>query len=164
MRGVDNDTNRGKGRALKRGFAYCAERYPGMPIVTADGDGQHTAADIERVGHVTAAEPRSLVMGARTFASGVPARSRLGNRLTRAVFWAAAGRRLADTQTGLRGYSPELLEWAGEVDGDRFEYEMNVLLRAARDRPSHRGGEAHSRGLTVRHQLSPPAAFRVRAR
>jgi hypothetical protein len=38
-----------------------------------------------------------------------------------------------DTQTGLRAYPGDLLGWLGSVPGDRFEYEMTVLLHAARD-------------------------------
>ncbi|MBL7253773.1 glycosyltransferase family 2 protein [Paractinoplanes lichenicola] len=123
--------NRGKGAALKTGFAYVAQAYPGEPVICADADGQHSAADIRRVLAAVEATDR-LVLGVRRVRR-MPARSRIGNAVTRSVFRAATGRWVRDTQTGLRGVPGGLLEWLGEVPGERFEYEMNVLLRAARD-------------------------------
>jgi hypothetical protein len=48
------------------------------------------------------------------------------------VFRAVTGRSVRDTQTGLRGYPPELLPWLLGVPGERFEYELNVLLGAGK--------------------------------
>jgi hypothetical protein len=42
------------------------------------------------------------------------------------------GQPVRDTQTGLRAYPASLLDWLDSVPGERFEYEMNVLLHAAR--------------------------------
>ena len=39
-------TNGGKGHALKNGFAFIAERFPGHDVVCADSDGQHTPSGI----------------------------------------------------------------------------------------------------------------------
>jgi putative flippase GtrA len=57
-------------------------------------------------------------------------RSSVGNTATRKIYSFLAGIRLQDTQTGLRGYPPEMLEWLCQVQGERFEYEMNLLLQA----------------------------------
>ena len=73
------------------------------------------------------------VLGVRRFTGQVPVRSRIGNDATRVLFRLATGRRLVDTQTGLRGYRSDLLPSLLAVPGERFEYELNVLLRAARD-------------------------------
>ena len=48
------------------------------------------------------------------------------------LFRAATGRGVQDTQTGLRAYPADLLGWLLSVPGERFEYEMNVLLQATR--------------------------------
>jgi glycosyltransferase involved in cell wall biosynthesis len=126
-------TNRGKGVALKAGLTRVRKIFPGHDVVTADADGQHSAGDIVRVGERVAATGQ-IVFGVRRFDTGtVPARSRFGNTLTRLLFRAATGRDVRDTQTGLRGYPAQTLPWLLEIPGDRFEYEMNVLLRAARD-------------------------------
>ena len=63
----------------------------------------------------------------------VPPRSKLGNRLTSFGFHMLYGARLEDTQTGLRGFPRGLLDWCCGVRGERFEYEMNVLIRAVGD-------------------------------
>lgn len=48
------------------------------------------------------------------------------------MFAAATRTRLTDTQTGLRGLPAGVLVWACAVPGERYEYELQVLLRAAR--------------------------------
>ena len=131
--------NRGKGQALKTGFGYVERHHPGEGVVCADSDGQHAVPDILRVAaqvESTAGAQRSvgltMVLGERAFDGDVPARSRLGNALTSTLFRHVAGVRLRDTQTGLRGYPAALLPWLQSVRGDRYEYELNLLLQAGR--------------------------------
>ena len=126
--------NRGKGAALKAGLTHIAVTRPGSPVVCADADGQHSVGDISAIGERLLNDPgaRRLVLGTRTFDGPVPLRSRIGNDLTRLLFRVATGRHLADTQTGLRGIPAQLLRWATTVPGERYEYELQVLLRAAR--------------------------------
>jgi glycosyltransferase involved in cell wall biosynthesis len=124
--------NRGKGYALKRGFRHIAATYPGRDVVCADCDGQHTVPDIARVASAVREHRAGIVLGARQFAGDVPLRSRFGNDVTRMVFRLATGRRLQDTQTGLRGYPAWMLGWLQTIEGDRFEYELEVLLAARR--------------------------------
>lgn len=128
--------NRGKGAALKTGFAHVLARYPDDDVITADSDGQHTVTDILRVADelrtdAVIGEP-VLVLGCRSFSGSVPARSRIGNTIARGLFRSAAGWALSDTQTGLRGIPAPLLEWHLAQPGDRFEYELTVLLHAHR--------------------------------
>ena len=40
------------------------------------------------------------------------------------------GVKLRDTQTGLRAFSSDLTDWLLGIKGDRFEYEMNVLIKS----------------------------------
>ncbi|MFC6353415.1 GtrA family protein [Rothia nasimurium] len=134
--------NGGKGAALRAGITWAQAEAPGEVIVTADADGQHLPADILAVGREAAAQAsagqKTLVMGVRTIAdptapeTRVPLRSRVGNALTAALFGLLTGQKLADTQTGLRGLTPQILPWALDLPGDRYEYEFNMLLRASR--------------------------------
>ncbi len=127
---LTHSANRGKGHALKQGFAFVAGRYPGSDVVTADSDGQHTVDAIFAVGDQIGGDG-AIVLGARDFSGRqVPFRSRFGNVITRLVFALSTGRRIADTQTGLRGYDASILDWLRAIPGERFEYEMNVLLEA----------------------------------
>lgn len=124
--------NHGKGYALKTGYKYIRENMPDCEcIVTADADGQHKIPDIFKVAERLEREESGFVIGAREFENDVPARSKFGNKLTRAVFRVLTGVKLTDTQTGLRAFRMSDLEWMEGIKGDRYEYEMNVLMEAA---------------------------------
>ena len=127
---ISHPANQGKGSALKTGFGFILDRFPGRDVVCADSDGQHSVVDILRVAERAGRDPACMMLGARTFAGDVPARSRIGNAATRLLFRLATGERIADTQTGLRGYPAAMLPWLLTVDGERYEYELNLLLEA----------------------------------
>src|SRR5688500_14448578 len=71
--------NRGKGHALKTGFAFIADHFAGRDVVCADSDGQHRVEDILRVAEQLPAAPDAMVLGTRSFSGSVPARSKFGN-------------------------------------------------------------------------------------
>ena len=122
--------NLGKGRALKTGINAALQVWPELSgIVTADADGQHTVSDILRLIAAMEENPSALVLGSREFTGEVPFKSRWGNRITRAVYALASGIRVGDTQTGLRALPRESLPEMMRIDGERYEYEMNVLLK-----------------------------------
>ena len=122
--------NRGKGHALKTGFAHARRLHPDQVVVCADSDGQHRVADILRVANHVDVDKREMVLGGRRFTGRVPLRSRLGNTITAWLFAALTGIAVGDTQTGLRAYPPSMLEWLESVPGERFEYELSLLLQA----------------------------------
>ncbi len=140
--------NRGKGAALKTGLKYI-DRYmsysetvltsagsriiPGenAVVVTVDADGQHLPDDVLRVAGIAAARRDALVLGSRGLDKDVPARSRAGNTITRHVYSAATGVHVHDTQTGLRAFHRSLIPRLLEIDGERYEYEINMLLTLA---------------------------------
>lgn len=122
--------NQGKGAALKTAFRYIRDNMPDVGnIITMDADGQHLIADMERVVQSSYKNPGTLVLGSRTFGRDVPLRSRFGNNVTRFVFFCIAKYKIQDTQTGLRAFDRSLLDYMLSVPGERYEYEMNVLLR-----------------------------------
>lgn len=128
---VTHPENKGKGAALKTGIHYVLENFPdGTGVITADCDGQHTVKDILRVSKEMEKYPDKLILGGR-FSSmeDVPLRSAFGNTVTRLIFKVATGLSIRDTQTGLRGLPASALQQMEEVKGDRYEYEMNVLLK-----------------------------------
>ncbi len=127
------DTNRGKGNALKHGLSHIKNNFrEDAVIVTLDADGQHAPSDVGRVLYAAWEHQDSLVLGSRDFAGEVPVKSRFGNDVTRMVFAAATGRKLQDTQTGLRAFSYAMIDRLLAIDGDRYEYEMNVLMDFAK--------------------------------
>ena len=125
-----HDVNRGKGAALKTGIAHIA-RTKGVSVVTADADGQHAPRDIAAIAHALLAMPEALILGSRD-KKQMPPRSKAGNTLTCALFAAATFRWVGDTQTGLRGLPAGALADMATLEGDRYEYEMNMLLHACR--------------------------------
>ncbi len=128
-----HETNKGKGRALKTAFEYIIKHTPDISaVVTADADGQHLIKDIIRVGEKTLETEDALVIGGRVFSGKVPFRSRLGNTLTRGIYNFVAGQKVHDTQTGLRGIPINALEKISKLHGERYEFEMNMLLEAKR--------------------------------
>ena len=114
--------NYGKGRALKTALNYILNEYKNIKaIITADSDGQHSPEDIEKVANVTKKHPEAYVLGSRNFKQdNVPFKSRYGNIITRNVFKIFVGLNITDTQTGLRGMSPEVLHRADDPDRQRL--------------------------------------------
>ena len=132
-----HEQNRGKGAAIKTAFQAAVSKWgEGISCITADADGQHLTKDILAVAESLSREQDALVLGVRDFSGKeVPPRSRFGNRVTSVFFRLISGVACPDTQTGLRGIPPVLLELALSEEGERYEYEMNFLMDAVRKAP-----------------------------
>ena len=136
---VHHEVNGGKGKALRTGFEEVIRlnsKGAGYNyVVTADCDGQH---DIKAITTVVEAAEESLlsekgpafIIGGRFRDEGekIPFKSKLGNGFTRLVFKIATGLSIHDTQTGLRAIPETLFGEMLKIKGDRYEYEMNMLL------------------------------------
>ena len=131
---LHHDVNKGKGAALKTGYAYIHEHQSGaVGVVTADADGQHSPDDCVRMAEALVKDRDSVIIGTRDFSLGkVPFRSWIGNRWSSFTFALVLGRWLPDTQTGLRAFPMSLLPLQMSVQGDRYEYEMGVLMTMVR--------------------------------
>ncbi len=131
-----HDKNRGKGYALKTAFEYIKNNYSEADyVITVDADGQHSTPDIKSCADkISKEDSDTMVLGCRRFdketLKDIPWRSRFGNNVTRFVTKFFCGLNVSDTQTGLRAFSFEMLDFMLSVAGDRYEYEMNVLLNA----------------------------------
>lgn len=131
---LHHPVNRGKGAALKTAIHWY-RTHPGdyegcSGIVTADCDGQHAVEDVLRLAAAMEQRPDSLILGCRDFGEDTPRRSAMGNRVTSFAMNLLYDIRLKDTQTGLRGLPNALLEGAEKLRGNRYEYELNMLLWA----------------------------------
>lgn len=129
---LEHEVNRGKGCALRTGFAYVSEHFTDAAgVVTIDADGQHTPEDVRRCCETFLKEPQKVVMGCRDFEGDtkIPPRSRFGNRLTSRLMRFFCDISLSDTQTGLRVLPFSILSEMLKVEGDRYEYEMNSIFR-----------------------------------
>lgn len=125
--------NQGKGAAIKTALLYISQKNTDVcGIVTVDADGQHTADDSEKLLHTLVEYPESLILGVRTFSDDIPWKSRWGNKITRFIFRLLSGAKVSDTQTGLRAFTSKLIPFLLAVNGDRYEYEMNMLASSAK--------------------------------
>ncbi len=127
---LTHEVNRGKGAALKTAFSYYKDnlmnKYKG--VVCVDSDGQHSISDTINIGNIMVKENK-FVLGTRLFnTKATPLRNKTGNRITSNMFHKLYGVYLKDTQTGLRAIPNRLIDFHLNVDGERFEYEMNVLI------------------------------------
>lgn len=126
---VQHEENRGKGAALKTGYGYIDAKFKNYIIITADADGQHHVTDIKKLAKAYHKHPGTLLLGSRTFEDReIPLRSRFGNVLTRKIFSLITNQEVRDTQTGLRAFDRSLTKFMMDIPGERFEYEMDVLL------------------------------------
>lgn len=124
--------NKGKGYALKYGINHYLENYKNnyKGIVTVDADFQHLPEDILNISIKLTENEQSLILGVRNFnLENVPKANRLGNKITSVVFKILYGKKISDTQTGLRAIPNRLLHLSLETSGNRFEYEMNMLIK-----------------------------------
>jgi glycosyltransferase involved in cell wall biosynthesis len=118
-------TNRGKGAALKAGFAAAVEQgYEG--VLTLDADGQHDPGRIPLFLEAWSRSNADLVVGQRDFERMPPVR-KLTNTLARGLFSWAVGRRIPDNQSGFRLHSRRLLGAATEAKEEGFAFEVEVL-------------------------------------
>lgn len=131
---ISYEKNNGKGYALKTGMQYVKKNYNDYIIITIDSDGQHKVEDANKLFNYCIEHKNELVIGKRIRSSKTPLKSKIGNSITRGIFRLTTGLDVYDTQTGLRGFSSDLIKFMLNIPGDRFEYEMNVLLECARNK------------------------------
>ena len=130
---LHHDVNHGKGVALKTGYQYILDNLPDVKgVITADSDGQHTVPDCIRLAEKLEEDQHAVYLGSRDFNQpDIPPKSRSGNKITSVVFKLLYGVWLPDTQTGLRAFRREDLPFMLNVTGERYEYEMKVLIACA---------------------------------
>lgn len=122
--------NMGKGAALKTAFSHLASLPHTPDVLTVDCDGQHRLEDIQTMADAMKAHPNSIVAGCRSFDAAMPRRTRMAGKMVSATLRFLYGIRLPDAQSGLWGISGRLLSALAGLKGQRFEYELNILLFA----------------------------------
>lgn len=121
----------GKGAGLRDGFAEAMRRgFHG--VISMDGDGQHSAADIPRLLEAANAYPGHIVIGARLRKRArQPMHRRIANDFGDWGIAIGCGFRIADTQSGQRFY-PAPVCALGDIPGEDFVYEAQLLISASR--------------------------------
>ncbi len=131
---LTHGVNRGKGAAIKTALKYIENTLSDIRgIVLLDADGQHRPEDALRLLKEVHRIGSGLVLGVRHFTGQIPLRSLFGNTMTKYVFRAVSGKWVSDTQTGLRAFSKDMVPMLLNINGERYEYEMNVLLACTKN-------------------------------
>jgi membrane-associated phospholipid phosphatase/MFS family permease len=141
-------SNQGKGTAVAAGVEAALERDPDA-VVVLDSDGQHPASLIPSF--VAAAEHADVVIGDRPRAGAMPVARRAANAASSWALSLAVGRRLRDTQNGMRLFRAAALRSVPPSPG-RYEAEtrhLKQLIRSGREvgwvpMPAIYDGEASS--------------------
>ena len=126
------EKNQGKGAALKAGLSYLNTITDDFQVITLDADGQHSLQDALFLLQKSLENEGSLLLGSRAQSKDSPLRSRIGNYITKKVFSLTTGVKVEDTQTGMRAFSKQLIPKLLKIQGNRYEYEMNMLLDFAK--------------------------------
>ena len=121
----------GKGASLRDGFRE-AMRQGARAVLSMDGDGQHSAADIPRMLAAANRHPGHVVIGARLRRrSQQPIHRRLANEFGDWGLAWGTGYQIADSQSGQRLY-PAVVAALDDVPGEDFVFEAQILISAAR--------------------------------
>lgn len=126
---LTHEKNRGKGAAIRTGFAAASKVSDWA--VTIDADGQHDPDDIIKLIDAIPEKGRPVIIGYRQGMEGsdVPRKSSFGREFSN--FWvrASGGPAVSDTQSGMRLYPlPEAMNL--NVRADRFQFEVEILVKA----------------------------------
>jgi polyprenyl-phospho-N-acetylgalactosaminyl synthase len=119
--------NRGQGAALQTGIEFALGRGAEV-LVTFDSDGQHDAAEIERLIEPIASGQADVALGSRFLggAVGIPAGRRVLLRLAVWFTRAFSGIRVSDTHNGLRAFSRAAAEHL-HITHDRMAHASEIL-------------------------------------
>ncbi len=131
---IRHEKNRGKGAALKSGFAAAAAAADWA--ITMDADGQH---DPDNALTLIRAIPdgalhekkRPIIIGMRENMVGddVPWTSRFGREFSNFWVWSSGGPRVKDSQSGFRIY-PLPQSRNMKIGANRFQFEVEILAKA----------------------------------
>jgi len=126
---IRHETNRGKGEALKSGFAASLKANPDA-VVQMDADLQH---EPESLPHFFAAFERGdadMIIGTRDFtSSAMPRPRRMSNRMTSWMITRLTRTPVPDSQSGYRLIGRRVLETV-TAKSNGFDFESEFLLAA----------------------------------
>ncbi len=145
---LHHEENMGKGMALKTGFGYCkANRAKDTIVITADDDGQYTGEQMlecieyydnycEDTDDMKANRP--VLLAPRDFRdTSYAARKRMLSHVSGFVMKYLCSVNVKDVQTGLRFIPYEHLDKLIKVEGNGFDYEINMLVEMKYEKINH---------------------------
>jgi predicted LPLAT superfamily acyltransferase/glycosyltransferase involved in cell wall biosynthesis len=129
LRILRQETNKGKGAALKLAINYCIE-HNFTHCLTMDGDGQHLASEILSLEKAAWKNPWDVIIGKREFTGeNVPEISKFGRKFSNFWVWYETDCKVEDSQSGMRVYPIFHLQNATFLT-NRYDFEIESLTRA----------------------------------
>lgn len=126
---ITHPQNRGKGAALKTGFAYAIENGYDA-VITLDADGQHLPCEIPKFLQCRRTTGADLIIGGRAHLfEGMLPRRRMANQFSAWTIGKLSKTGVTDSQSGFRFYSTKLLR-SVRLRTDGFDLESEVIVRA----------------------------------
>jgi len=126
---IRHDVNRGKGGALKTGFAWVLEQQLDG-VITLDADGQHLPRQIPLFLEHRRTTGADLIIGGRAHLfDGMLPRRRMANRFSAWAVAKASRTNIQDSQSGYRFYSSRVLREI-PLRSEGFDLETEVIIRA----------------------------------
>lgn len=125
--------NRGRGAALRHGYALAAERGFSH-TVQLDADGQHDPGDIPKLLEAARAAPEALILGQPIFDASAPKSRLYGRRLSQVIVWAyTASYAIRDPLCGFRCFplEPTMSLLRRCRLGNRMEFDVEIVVRLA---------------------------------
>ncbi len=131
---IEHEKNKGKGAALRTGFAYVKEQDCDA-VITLDGDGQHKYSEIPYFIETYKKGDADIIVGSRMFVcarrASMPFMRYMTNRFTSFVTSVLGRCKVTDSQSGFRLISTDALKKI-ELSSSNFEIESEVIIKAAR--------------------------------
>jgi glycosyltransferase involved in cell wall biosynthesis len=129
---VSYPVNKGKGFALRQGFAKAYEAGFSY-AVTLDSDGQHNPENISLFVEKLNETGESIIIGNRNLVVGnIPVKNTFGKKISNFWFLVETWKKCRDTQSGFRLYPLKPL-MKKHFHTERFEFEIEALVRLAWD-------------------------------
>lgn len=129
---LSHDKNYGKGVAIKTALQYIKQKNINDKILIMDADGQHKIQDGIKLLNELDINKKEIIIGKRNFKEKIPLKSKVGNVIAKYLFRIFCGQCIYDTQTGLRAFNSNIIDMLIDIKGDRFEYEINMLIQCAK--------------------------------
>jgi len=127
---VTHKVNKGKGAALKTGFARAiTEGFDS--VITMDADLQHDPGCIPGFISLGRSGRYDMIVGTRKRTDDMPRARNFANATSSAIVSFFANALIRDSQSGYRWISTRLLRRI-ELSGDRYDLESEILIKAGR--------------------------------
>jgi len=125
---IKNESNRGKGLSLKRGFDFAREKGFSH-VVTMDSDLQHDPSELALF--LDSNSNLDFVLGCRERNKDMPISRKFSNWITSRIISKLTGVDIIDSQCGYRRYSLYAIDGIEFIETG-FQFESEVLIKGLR--------------------------------